>query len=186
LTVLDFCAHAQRCRRTEFNVSIALSFSEAFGVEQQDACLRCLELLLSGSDLPRHTEHLQELCNHISPEALALLLNRVWPTIPPQDYERLSLVCSLRLKNDPDVQRRHIRALEILSSFHASQEVSERVPFHALLSDPWCVLEPLLTIESCSRLLPLSGALGLDADLFPVHLVRNIVAQHCSAWGAKL
>ncbi|TPX40326.1 hypothetical protein SeLEV6574_g06674, partial [Synchytrium endobioticum] len=51
----------------------------------------------------------------------------------------------------------------------------KRLPFHALIKDPWRVLKPELNKETVSRLLPLCLPLGLPEDDFYMEILQNMV-----------
>lgn len=130
--------------------------------------------------------------------------------LPPTAYERLHFVASLLYQraravgNAPvmvplqhalytaclcvltvvlvclqEMAEAQLSTLDILMSFKPEDAL---LPFHALVSQPWAVLPPVLTGENIGKLIALSAPLSLNPDHFYVHLVRRLVVGyplHC-------
>ena len=185
--------------KTGGDIETALQFSSYYHIEDDFVYFEFIKQQLFGeypadqyeSGTMHHHVRIASVVADIANKErfIAVLSDECLPKISPYNYEDIRFVNEQILAVDATnrTAKSAILILDVLKGYKRtnpprdkelqgasiSKVVAKRLPFHALLHDPWSVLSPEINEESLSRLVPLCFVLEIPADRLHISLINS-------------
>ncbi|ETW04763.1 hypothetical protein, variant [Aphanomyces invadans] len=171
----------QLLEATSLDLYCALEFTRQYNIPDSVPCLLYVKaLLLSSND---YTSRIVGVLEDVHEHELIPLLLSILPKLDGTDYDRLLFVFNLLQKTtytEQDEVQNHIQVLHFLKHF------TPKLSFHAIMSDPWSVLEAQLTAATVGQLVSLCSPLDIDADEMYMRLIKNMIEGDISSLSFEL
>ncbi|KAH9105281.1 hypothetical protein LEN26_010367 [Aphanomyces euteiches] len=160
----------QLLEATNLDLYCVLDFSRQYNIPDSFPCLHFVKsLLLTSND---YDSQIVGVLDEVHKHELIPLLLSVLPKLDPFDYDRLLFVLNLLEKSEYSEKNEIQNRIQVL---HFLKHFSTPLPFHALVEDPWNVLEPHLSLATSGQLISLCSPLDIDADEMYMRLIKRMI-----------
>ncbi|KAF0691647.1 Aste57867_17177 [Aphanomyces stellatus] len=160
----------QLLEATNLDLYCVLEFTRQYNIPDSVPCLLFVKaLLLSSND---YASQIVGVLDDIHEHELIPLLLSIFQKLSSTDYERLLFVLNL-LQNSSYAEQDEVQnRIQVL---HFLQHYTPPLPFHAIIADPWSVLESELSASTVGQLVSLCSPLDIDADEMYMRLIKCMI-----------